>query len=146
MHAWDDLARTMLENHKEPAWQLIRQRHRHRQHDSASTLCHNQVTLAVSSPSPAWLSDSVHTSLISNMTQRFITDQSRGLQEYFSDRRRDLSMLLPIMSTLTWGDLIITTMLWDALPNQLSHFLSCILFWVNTSIYFQLVNILPLVQ
>jgi hypothetical protein len=39
---------------------------------------------------------------------------------------------------------IVIRILWDTLPNQLSSFLSCIIFRVNASIstYFQLVNIL----
>jgi hypothetical protein len=52
-----------------------------------------------------------HTFLTSNPTQRFITDQIRGLQEYFFDQRPDSGTLLPTVSTPTRGELIVTIML-----------------------------------
>jgi hypothetical protein len=71
----------------------------------------------------------VRTSPTSNPTQRITVDQAQGREEYHSNRQPDSGVLLP-------------TMIWDTSPNQLSHFLSCILSRVNISIYFQLVNVL----
>jgi hypothetical protein len=84
----------------------------------------------------------VRTSRTSNSIRRFTTDQTQGLLECFSDRGPDLGMLLPTTLTSTRGERVVTTMLLDTLPNQPAHFLSFILFRVNISIYFQLVNIL----
>jgi hypothetical protein len=86
----------------------------------------------------------VFTSLTSNPTQRFTTDQARRLKEYCSNRQLDSGTLLPTSLTSTRDERVITTMLWDASSNQLSHFLSCIFFPSNVSIsiYFQLVNLL----
>jgi hypothetical protein len=79
---------------------------------------------------------SAHTFLTSNPTQMFIADQPLGLEEYYSNRRPDLDTLLPSLRTSTWGECVVTTMIWNTSSNQLSPFLSCILFWVNISIYF----------
>jgi hypothetical protein len=93
-------------------------------HDSTSTSCRGQVASAA--PSPAWLRGLLFTSPTSNLTRRFITDQTRGLEEYHFNRQPDLSSLLPTSLTSTWPERIITIRLWDTSPNQLSHFLSCI--------------------
>jgi hypothetical protein len=78
----------------------------------------------------------------SNLTQRFTADQAQGHEEYHSNQLLNSGALLPISLTSTRGERVVTTMIWDTSPNQLSHFLSCILFLVNISIYFQLVNII----
>jgi hypothetical protein len=80
------------------------------------------------------------TSPTSHPTQRFTTDQTQGLQDCHSNWRSNSGTFLPTSSASTWGEHVIATMLWDTSSNQLSHFLSCILFWVNILIYFQLVN------
>jgi hypothetical protein len=61
---------------------------------------------------------------------------TQGLGAYFPDQQPDSDTLLPTSLTLTRVERVITTMIWDTSPNQLSHFLSCILFRVNISIYF----------
>jgi hypothetical protein len=105
----------------------------HHQHDSAAISPHGQRRLD---------------STITSMTQ--------GLGAYFPDQQFDLEVhhrsgsraggvpLQQTSPTLTRGQHVITILLWDTSPNQLSHFLSCIMFQVNdsTSTYFQLVNIL----
>jgi hypothetical protein len=138
-------------------------RQRHHQHDSAPTLRHGQVTSAA--PSPAWLGghitpwptsprqwrhqhDSGAWRLLTRLAVRLGGSppiRLEGLDEYHSNRQLDSGTFSTTSSTTTLGECVVTTMLWDTLLKQLSHFLSCILFRVNISIYFQLVNILPLV-
>jgi hypothetical protein len=106
----------------------------HRQLDSVAALRHYQHGSAA--PSSGWLRASTHTSPTINPTRRITTDQTRGLQEYSSDRWPNSGTFLPTAPTSTRGEHVVTTMIWDTKPNQLSHFLSYILFWVNISIYF----------
>jgi hypothetical protein len=106
----------------------------HCQHDSALTSCCRQI--ALTAPLPAWLGGLVCTFPTSNLTRRFTSDQTPKLEEYYSDWQPDSGTLLPILLTSTRGERVVTTMLWGISLNQLSHFLSCILFRVNISIYF----------
>jgi hypothetical protein len=69
-----------------------------------------------------------HTSPSSNPTRRITTDQTREFEEYYSNQWPNSGTLLPTVLTSTRGEHIITTTLWDTMPNQLSYFLSCILF------------------
>jgi hypothetical protein len=86
----------------------------------------------------------MQTSPTNHPTQRFTTDQALGLKEYHSNRQPDSDTRQLTSLTLTQGKHVVSTMLLDTSPNQLSRFLSCIFFRVNVfiSIYFQLVNIL----
>jgi hypothetical protein len=114
-------------------------------HDSVVTPHHGQVASAT--PSLAWLKGLMRTSSTSHPTWRFTNNQALGLEEYHSNWKHDLGTHLSTSLTMTWGESIITTILWDTSSNQLSHIYNSIFFRVNTYalLYFQLVNILPLV-
>jgi hypothetical protein len=112
---------------------------RHGQHRLGSAT----ANIAAAVMSPAGVEGLARTSLTSNLTQRFTTDQSRRLQEYFFNWWPDSGTLLPTSPTSTRGEHIITTMLWETSSNQLSHIYNSIFFRVNTYVllYFQLINI-----
>jgi hypothetical protein len=63
------------------------------------------------------------TSLTRNLTQRFTADQALRLEEYHSNQQPNSGALYPTSLTLTWSELIVTTMIWDTSSNQLNHFL-----------------------
>jgi hypothetical protein len=145
---------------------MTRQRHRSTPKSPRQRRCQQELAM----PSPTWLSIYIASwpsrlsstvgsrtqhhrhqhhsgglmfaSPTSNPAQGFTVDQALRHEEYHSDQRPDSGTHLPTSLTSTRGERAISSILWDTSPNQLSHFLRCILFWVNTSIYFQLVNIL----
>jgi hypothetical protein len=118
-------------------WPMSSQQH-HRQQDSTAMSRYDQcrlssvtVNVASAAPSSTWLRGLSHTSLTNNLPQRFTADQALGHEEYHSNWQPDSGALLSTSLAWTRGERIITVMIWDTSPNQLSHFLSCILFWVN---------------
>jgi hypothetical protein len=127
-------------------------RHLHRAIFNAASVA--ALVASLGSIAPVWLNNDIaprpmlprrhrHQHWLRGLTQTSPTSHpTLELEEYHSNQQPDSGTCLLTSPTLTRGERVITTMLWDTSPNQLSHFLSCILSWVNISIYFQLVNIL----
>jgi hypothetical protein len=69
-----------------------------------------------------WLGGLTQTSLTSDPTQRFTADLALGFEEYHSNQHPNSDTRLLTLPTSTRGKRVITTMLLDTLPDQLSHF------------------------
>jgi hypothetical protein len=138
-----DSATTVSHGHASTA-RSRHDQHRHSKTIASTTRQRHRITIKSTTLLPAWLSELFVCFPTSSPTRMFIADHALGLGEYHSTWQLDLGSLLLTLPTSTRGERVVTTMLLDVSPNQLSHFLSYIFFWVNVSIsiYFQLVNIL----
>jgi hypothetical protein len=93
---------------------------------------HNQP-LGVTLSTEGWLGGSSYTFPVDTpgLDAYFFDWSESGAWEVPLQPITQLWYTLPTSPTSTRGEHVITTMSWDTLPNQLSHFISCIFFRVN---------------
>jgi hypothetical protein len=111
----DSAIASMTQHQRRAVAKLPRQHHR--RHDSVATSRHDQHRLGSTVISMTW-----------ELGAYFPDQQSDSEVHHRSGSRAGGVPLQPISPTSTRGECVITTMLWDTSPNQLSHFLSCIIF------------------